>query len=108
MHDQPYDHAHEHAHAHNHSHTHDPEAVKAVANRLARAIGHLESVRQMVLAGRDCAEVLTQLSAVRSALNNAGVQILKNHMEHCMVEAVAQGDAQAIEDLSRALERYLR
>ena len=108
MHDQPYDHAHEHAHAHNHSHTHDPEALKAVANRLARAIGHLESVRQMVLDGRDCAEVLTQLSAVRSALNNAGVQILKNHMEHCMVEAVAQGDAQAIEDLSRALERYLR
>ena len=107
MHDHPYDHAHEHD-AHNYSHTHDPEAVKAVANRLARAIGHLESVRQMVLDGRYCAEVLTQLSAVRSALNNAGVQILKNHMEHCMVEAVAQGDTQAIEDLSRALERYLR
>ncbi len=50
MHDHPHDHAHEHAHTHNHSHTHDPEEVKAVANRLARAIGHLESVRQMVLA----------------------------------------------------------
>ncbi|MEA4971105.1 MAG: metal-sensing transcriptional repressor [Candidatus Pelethousia sp.] len=108
MHDHPHDHTHEQAHTHNHSHTHDPEEVKAIANRLARAIGHLECVRQMVLDGRDCAEVLTQLSAVRSALNNAGVQILKSHMEHCMVEAVAQGDTQAIEDLSRALERYLR
>lgn len=101
-------HDHPHNPSHNHSHTHDPEEVKAIANRLARAIGHLESVRQMVLDGRDCSEVLIQLSAVRSALNNAGVLILKNHMEHCMVEAVAQGDTQAIEDLGAALERYLR
>lgn len=94
--------------AHSHTHTHDPQEVRAVANRLARAIGHLESVRQMVLDGRDCAEVLTQLSAVRSALNNAGVLILKNHMEHCMVEAVQEGDQQAIADLCHALERYMR
>lgn len=106
MHDHP--HNCDHPHNHTYSHTHDPEAVQAVANRLARAVGHLESVRRMVLDGRDCAEVLTQLSAVRSALNNAGVLILKNHMEHCMVEALRQGDTQALDDLSRALERYLR
>lgn len=94
--------------AHSHTHTHNPDEVRAVANRLARAIGHLEAVRQMVLDGRDCAEVLTQLSAVRSALNNAGVLILKNHMEHCMVEAVQEGDQQAIADLCHALERYMR
>ena len=55
-----------HTHAHPHTHT----QTKAVINRLARAIGHLESVKRMVEDGRDCAEVLIQLAAVRSALNN--------------------------------------
>jgi len=45
---------------------------KAVSNRLSRAIGHLESIRRMVEDGRDCTEVLVQLSAVKSAVNNAG------------------------------------
>ena len=95
-------------HSHAHSHTHDPGEVRAIANRLARAIGHLESVRQMVLDGRDCAEVLTQLSAVTAALNKAGILIMKNHMEHCIVEAAQEGDSQAIADFCQALERYMR
>ena len=57
---------HMHSHAHGHTHT----QTKAVVNRLARAIGHLESVKRMVEDGRDGSEVLIQLAAVRSALNN--------------------------------------
>ncbi len=45
-----------------HSHTHTHENTKAVINRLSRAIGHLESIRRMVEEGRDCSEVLIQLS----------------------------------------------
>ena len=48
---------HVHPHVHPHSHT----QTKAVVNRLARAIGHLESVKRMVEEGRDCTEVLVQL-----------------------------------------------
>ena len=55
-------------HSHTHSHTH----TKAVLNRLSRAIGHLESIRRMVEEGRDCSEVLIQLSAVKAAINNTG------------------------------------
>ena len=58
-------------HAHG-GHTHSHTQTRAVVNRLARAIGHLERVKAMVEEGRDCAEVLVQLSAVRSALNNTG------------------------------------
>ena len=60
---------HEHgiAHTHGEGHGHVHENTKAVLNRLARAIGHLESVKKMVEDGRDCSEVLIQLSAVRSA-----------------------------------------
>lgn len=65
---------HEHgiAHTHGEGHGHVHENTKAVLNRLARAIGHLESVKKMVEDGRDCSEVLIQLSAVRSAINNIG------------------------------------
>ena len=75
-----------HSHEHKHSHT----QTKAVLNRLSRAIGHLESVRKMVEDGRDCTEVLVQLAAVRSALNNTAKVILKDHVEHCLADAVEQ------------------
>ena len=61
-----------------HSHTHTHENTKAVINRLSRAIGHLESIRRMVEEGRDCSEVLIQLSAVKSAINNTGKTIAVN------------------------------
>ena len=75
---------HEHgiAHTHGEGHGHVHENTKAVLNRLARAIGHLESVKKMVEDGRDCSEVLIQLSAVRSAINNIGKVILEDHIQH--------------------------
>ena len=48
---------HDHAEGHTHGHTHSPEHIKRVSNRLARAIGHLESVKKMVEEGRECSEV---------------------------------------------------
>ena len=77
-HEQGHTHEHEHSHAHGHTHTH--ANTKAVLNRLSRAIGHLESIRRMVEEGRDCSEVLIQLSAVKSAINNTGKVILKEHI----------------------------
>lgn len=79
-------------HEHNHGHTHSHEHTQAVVNRLARAIGHLEAVKSMVEDGRDCSEVLVQLAAVRSALSATGRMILKDHIEHCIVDAVEQND----------------
>ena len=48
---------------------------KSMVNRLARASGHLKSIRGMVEQGRDCSEVLIQLAAVRSAVNGAGKEV---------------------------------
>lgn len=103
-----HDHDHSHTHDHEHGHTHSPEEIKAVANRLSRAIGHLESVKQMVLDGRDCSEVLIQLSAVRSALNKAGLLILQSHIEHCLVDAVQHNDKTSVAELNEAIARYLK
>lgn len=99
--------AHDHSHG-PHGHTHSHEHTRNVLNRLSRAIGHLQSVRQMVEDGRDCSEVLIQLAAVKSALNNTGKIILKDHIEHCIVDAVEQGDHQAIADLEKAIDQFMK
>lgn len=89
---------------HGHLHTH----TKEVSNRLARAIGHLQKVRQMVEDGEDCSAVLIQLAAVQSALNNAGKVILKDHMEHCIVHAVQDGNTQMIDELNHAIDQFMK
>ena len=89
-----------------HSHTHTQ--TKAVANRLARLIGHLKHVKKMVEEGRDCTEVLTQLAAVDSALKGVSRVIIKDHMEHCIVDAVQHEDRQALEELSRAIDSFIK
>ena len=90
-----------------HGHTHSHTQTKAVLNRLCRAIGHLESVKRMVEDGRDCTEVLIQLAAVRSALNNTAKVILKDHIEHCISDAAEHGDTEALAQLEEAIERFM-
>ena len=107
-HEHEHDHAYLHAHGMPHSHGHVHENQKAVLNRLSRAIGHLEKVKRMVEEGHDCSEVLIQLAAVRSALDNTGKVILKDHMRHCMVDAVAAGDQDAIDDLCQAIDKFMK
>ena len=94
-------------HAHG-PHTHTHENTKAVLNRLSRAIGHLQSVRRMVEEGRDCAEVLVQIAAVRSAIDNTDTLILQDHLKHCIVDAAAEGDEKAIDDLCHAIDKYMK
>ena len=84
------------------------EHTKAVLNRLSRAIGHLEAIKRMVEEGRDCSDVLIQLAAVKSAINNTGKVILKDHINHCIVEAVQTGDQETIAKLSIAIDRFMK
>ena len=91
----------EHVHTHDgtHPHHHSHAQTKAVLNRLSRAIGHMESIKRMVEEGRDCSEVLIQLSAVKSAINNTGKII---------VDAVEHGDRDAIKELEKAIDRFMK
>ncbi len=89
---------------HRHGHT----QTQAVLNRMSRAIGHMEAVKRMVEDGRDCSEVLIQIAAVRSAINNIGKIILEDHISHCIVDAVEHGDGQALEDLKHAIEKFIK
>ncbi|MBR5115659.1 MAG: metal-sensing transcriptional repressor [Lachnospiraceae bacterium] len=111
-HDHTHDHSHDrgpdHDHSHNHSHTHDPKEIRRIVNRLSRSIGHLESVKRMVEDGKDCSDVLVQLAAVRAELNSTGKQLLKEHMEHCIVEAMEEQDTEALEKLNQAIDQFMK
>lgn len=98
-----------HQHSHNHTaHGHVHKNTKVVLDRLSRASGHLESVKRMIADGKDCSEVLIQLSAVIAALNNTGKVILKDHIENCIVEAVESGNQSAIDQLNEAIDRFIK
>jgi len=107
-HDHDYLHSHDIPHSHDHSHPHVHENTRAVVNRLARLIGHLESVKKMVEDGRDCSEVLVQLAAVKSAINNVSKVILQDHIRHCIVDAARDNDQQALDDLCSAIDKFIK
>lgn len=107
-HEHSHSHGHTHDHVHEHGHVHSHEHTKAVLNRMARLIGHMQSIRRMVEEGRDCSEVLVQISAVNAALRNVGKIILKDHMEHCIVDAVQQNDQAAIDRFEKALDQFMK
>jgi len=89
-------------------HKHQHQDTKKILDRMSRAIGHMESIKRMVETDRDCSEILIQLSAVRSALNNVGKIILQDHIKHCVVDAVETGDKKVLEDLHKAVDKFLR
>ncbi|MCP1102241.1 DNA-binding FrmR family transcriptional regulator [Aequitasia blattaphilus] len=87
---------------------HDMQDKKAIIHRLSRAIGHLDSVRTMVLNDKDCTEILIQLAAVRSALAGTGKTILKDHIHNCIAEAVENGDQKKIDALDEAIDQFIK
>jgi CsoR family transcriptional regulator, copper-sensing transcriptional repressor len=89
-------------------HIHEHQDTKKVINRMSRAIGHMESIKRMVEEGRDCSEILIQLSAVRSAINNVGKIVLQDHINHCVVDAVKTGDKKVLDDLNNAVDKFLK
>ena len=97
-----------HAHEHSHSHTHSPAEMRKIVNRLSRSIGHLEAVKRMIDNGQDCSDVLIQLAAVKAEINNAGKALLKEHLEHCIVEAVEEQDEESIEKVNKAIDQFIR
>ncbi|MDF2984555.1 MAG: hypothetical protein K0R50_65 [Eubacterium sp.] len=89
-------------------HKHQHQDTKKVIDRMSRAIGHMEAIKRMVEEGRDCSEILIQISAVRSAINNVGKIVLQDHINHCVVDAVETGDKSVLENLNSAVDKFLK
>ena len=98
---------HHDVHVHGH-HIHSKEEKKAILNRLSKAAGHIEAIKRMIENDEDCSQVLIQLAAVRSAINNTGKVVLKNHMNHCIVEAIEENDMETIRQLNDAIDKFIK
>ena len=81
---------------------------KDVLDRLARIEGHVRAVRKMWEENRDCSEILTQIGAVKAALENTARLILEDHMTVCVVRAIQEGTGEeTLAELREAMSKII-
>jgi DNA-binding FrmR family transcriptional regulator len=86
------------------THTHGYAADKeALVKRLHRIEGQVRGIERMLEDDRYCIDILTQISAVSTALESLAFKILDEHVNHCVVGAIASGDAEVASEKSREL-----
>lgn len=82
-------------------HKHTPrsqEELKALNARLNRIIGQLGGIKTMLDDNRYCGDILIQLSAIESALQAFGYEILSDHLKTCVVENISQGNLSVLDE----------
>ena len=80
---------------------------KALDNRLASVEGLIGAIRRMMAEGRDCEEILLQLSAAESSISKVAKIVLKDHFNRCVLEAVENGDKEAVESFNAIHDKYI-
>ncbi len=101
------DSSHEDGPSHGYIRAKDKEKIQ---NRLRRIEGQVRGVQRMVNEEAYCVDVLTQIGSVVSALEKVGMILLNDHVEHCVRESIEKGEGpdEKIEELTAAVERFLR
>lgn len=74
--------------------------------RLAKIIGQVKAIDRMIDEDVPCEDVLSQISAAKSALNKAGQVVLEGHIQHCIRDAIERGDDEEITSFTKAIERF--
>ncbi len=85
---------------------HDGTDVENLHRRFKKIIGQIRAIERMIDEDVACEDVLTQISAAKSALNKAGQVVLEGHIKHCIRDAVDNNDEEALENFTKALERF--
>jgi DNA-binding FrmR family transcriptional regulator len=79
---------------------------KKIVNRLKRIEGQIRGLQRLVESGAPCVEVITQISAVTSAMKKTGAAILSNNMKKCLDEC-AENRETALKDFQTVFFRYI-
>ena len=84
----------------------------ALVNRLHRIEGQVRGIEKMVVDDRYCIDILTQISAVATALDSVAFLILDEHVKHCVAGALTSGDETdakvKVEELLAAVHRFAK
>ncbi len=74
--------------------------------RMSKIMGQLKAIDRMVEEDVPCEDILSQINAAKSALNKVGQVVLEGHINHCVRNAIEQGDEKEIENFTKAIERF--
>ncbi len=85
-----------------------PEAQKSLADRLARAEGHVRSIRQMVVDHRCADEILIQIAAVKAALNQTAALLIDSEMRACVDTCMGGSSDDRLDRVTKALSAVLK
>ena len=82
---------------------------EAIIKRLKRIEGQVKGIQKMVEEERYCVDILTQISAIRSAINKVGSIILENHMKGCVSQSIKQGNSEEmIDELMKTIDKFVK
>ena len=94
-------------HCERHKHRSEEE-VAALQRRLSRIEGQVRGIRGMVERDAYCTDILTQISAVQSALSAVSRELLASHIRTCVVEDIRKGDTAVVDDLVATIQRMMK
>ena len=86
----------------------EPEEYEALLRRLSRIEGQVRGVRGMVEKEAYCTDILTQVSAIQSALNAFSRELLANHIRTCVTDGIQKGDTEVVDELVRTVEKLMK
>ena len=86
----------------------EPQEYDALLKRLSRIEGQVRGVRGMVEKEAYCTDILTQVSAIQSALNAFSRELLANHIRTCVMEGIQNGDTEVVDELVRTVEKLMK
>lgn len=86
----------------------DSKEYTDLTNRLSRIEGQVRGVKKMVEEERYCVDILTQVSAIQSALNSFNKVLLTNHIKSCVTEDIKQGNEEAVDELCATLQKLMK
>jgi DNA-binding FrmR family transcriptional regulator len=87
---------------------HDNETKKKLVNRLKRIEGQISGVIKMIEEDQYCDDILTQISAVRSALGSAAELLFKAHLNTCILEQIRSGSDEIMNELQATIKRLMK
>ena len=89
--------------------SHHPEHVKKnLTTRLNRIEGQIRGIKGMIDKDVYCDDVITQLSATQSALNSVASILLKGHLKGCVVDRLAEGDDEVLDELLVTIQKLMK
>ena len=86
----------------------DEASKKKLLNRLARIEGQIRGLEKMVEEDRYCMDVLTQSSAISSAMNSFNKEVLINHIRNCVTANIKAGNDEIVEEMLGMLQKLMK